>query len=71
MDILMQEQEKEDKKNGWILVKKVKWPIRELYERKLKHNLSAWLKKEEAELSEAEYGKRSIGEEMEVDICQP
>ena len=42
---------------GWNLRKNVKWPIKELYEKKLKHRLSVWLKITKEELSEAEYGQ--------------
>jgi hypothetical protein len=54
---LLQEKVKEDQRYGWNLKKKVKWPIVQLYVRKLrqrlKHRLNAWIREEE--LREAEY----------------
>lgn len=71
VEILLQEQGKEDQKSGWIFVKMVKWPIRELYESKLKHRLSSWLKEVEAQLGEAKYVKKFMGGEEEVYVCEP
>lgn len=42
-----------------------------MYEKKIKHKLSDWLKTEEEELSEAKYGQRSKSEETKVRICEP
>lgn len=45
VEMILQEQNNdEDQQCGWKLRNRVKWPIRELYERKLRHMLSAWLK---------------------------
>ena len=57
VEMLVQEQENdEDQQWGWKLRKRVMWPVKELYERKLRHRLSAWLKTLEEELMEAKYG---------------
>ena len=71
MKTFLNEQEDEDKWYGWEMRKKVKWPIKEFYERKLRNELSVGLKKVEVELSKVRYGQRSMGEEIEVYICEP
>jgi len=48
-------------------MKKVKWSIKQLYERKLKHELNTWMKRDE-ELNGAEHGQRSLKEEAKVYI---
>lgn len=59
VEILLQEEEDEDQKHGWKLGKIIKWLVRKLYEKKLRHGLSAWLKKKEAKLGEAKHRQRS------------
>ena len=71
LEILLQKQMQEYHKCGWIFVKKVKWPIMELYERKCRNWLSAWLNMEEKNISKVEYGHRFIAEVTEVHICEP
>lgn len=65
--MLLYEQVDKDQWYGWKLRKKIKCLVKELYERKLRHKMSGWLKKEEAELNGTKYGKRS----MEVYISGP
>lgn len=50
VDILMQEQEDEDQQFGQKLRKRIKWHVKQLYERNFKHKLSAWFKMVEVEL---------------------
>lgn len=66
---LLQEETEEDQRYGWTMKKMIKWPIKKLYERKLRNKLSFQLKMEE-ELNRVEFGQRSLGEEKEVHIYE-
>lgn len=71
VEMLLQEQKNDkDQQCGWELKKRVKWYVRELYERKLMQRLSTWLNMVEEEISEVEYEKGFISEEVEVYICE-
>lgn len=54
---------------GWKLKKRVKWPIVQLYTRKVIHKVKVWVKTEE-KLSRVAYGQRSMKREG-VLICEP
>ena len=71
LEMLLQNHMEEYWCYAYGLRKRVKWTIKELYERKLRHSLSAWLKMAEEELIEAKYGQRSMSEEVEVHIYEP
>jgi hypothetical protein len=64
---LLQERVEEDQRSGWILKQKVKWPIKQLIARKLRHILEVWLKTEGI-FSEVDYGQRSLEDEQEVPV---
>jgi len=49
-------------------MKKVKWLVKQLYGRKLKHGSNAWMKREE-ELSGAKLGQSPFKEPAKVYIC--
>ena len=52
-------------------MKKVKWLVIELYERKLRQRLSTWLQKIEAELGEANHGKKDMVKNWKyIYVCQ-
>jgi hypothetical protein len=52
---LLHEWMEEDQKCGWRMKKKVKWPIKHLYERNLRQWFNVWMKIEE-EINGTEYG---------------
>ena len=37
-------EEEENQSLGWILRRKVRWPVKRLFDRKLKHKVNVWLK---------------------------
>jgi hypothetical protein len=71
--MLLQEKMKENKRQGWK-VKKVKWPVAQLFEEKLreslrnlKHRMNAWVEKEK--LRGDEFRQRPLTEER-VQFCE-
>lgn len=70
MKELLQERTREDQRCGWKLKKKVKWPIVQLFARKLRHIFDVWMKTEE-KLLKVEYRKPSFGAGQIVHNCEP
>jgi hypothetical protein len=71
LSMIMKLLKEENHGYGWNLRRKVKWPIEQLYVRKLrhrlKHRLDAWIK--EPELREVEY-RKSLEAGPTVHFCE-